>query len=398
MQIKKYRAKTIKEAINSVKNALGSEAMIISTRKSGVGSENNEFEIAAVSAGDDISNQDCKLFGEVKSELMSIKEMIYLLNHSSGITETLMMNPAVFDLYAKLIRSGVNDHYTRIFLESAGGLREHPPHHMDNIREETIKEIMRVIEVKDPFEACLPQPARPPTKPARHRPALRDSGPARRTAGGEAGGQGEAAWGMSGQARDKNRIIAAFIGTTGVGKTTTIAKLAAQLMLKARKNVGLISIDNYRIGAMQQLKTYANILGIPCFPAFDRKDLLFALKRMGGRDVVLIDTAGQSQYDRSRIEELKKMMTDDLDISSHLLLSVATTESEMNKAAINFSLLQFQSYIFTKIDEAERCGSVINQIMKLPLPISYITTGQNVPEDIERASKEKILNLLLNKN
>jgi len=113
---------------------------------------------------------------------------------------------------------------------------------------------------------------------------------------------------------------------------------------------------------------------------------------------VLIDTAGQSQYDRARIEELKKIMTDDLAISSHLLLSVATTESEMNKAAINFSLLQFQSYIFTKIDEAERFGSVINQIMKLPLPISYITTGQNVPEDIERASKEKILNLLLNKN
>ncbi|GAF86933.1 unnamed protein product, partial [marine sediment metagenome] len=165
-----------------------------------------------------------------------------------------------------------------------------------------------------------------------------------------------------------------------------------------RKKVGLISIDNYRIGAMQQLKTYADILGIPCFPAFNRKDLLFALKRMGGRDVVLIDTAGQSQYDRARIEELKKIMTDDLAISSHLLLSVATTESEMNKAAINFSLLQFQSYIFTKIDEAERFGSVINQIMKLPLPISYITTGQNVPEDIERASKEKILNLLLNKN
>jgi flagellar biosynthesis protein FlhF len=169
-------------------------------------------------------------------------------------------------------------------------------------------------------------------------------------------------------------------------------------MLKTSKKVGLISIDNYRIGAMEQLKTYADILGIPCFPAFNRKDLLFALKRMEGRDIVLVDTAGQSQYDTSRIKELRKMITADLDISCHLLLSVATTESEMNRAAINFGPLRCHSYIFTKTDEAERCGSIINQIMELRLPISYITTGQNVPEDIEGASKEKILNLLLNRN
>ena len=126
--------------------------------------------------------------------------------------------------------------------------------------------------------------------------------------------------------------------------------------------------------------------------------MFFAIKRMEGRDVVLIDTAGQSQYDGSRIEELKRMTIGDLAISFHLLLSVSTTESEMNKTAINFSRLGFQSYIFTKIDEAEKCGSNINQIMKLNLPISYITTGQNVPDDIESADKERILNLLLNKN
>lgn len=118
---------------------------------------------------------------------------------------------------------------------------------------------------------------------------------------------------------------------------------------------------------------------------------------MEGKDVVLIDTAGNSQYDSARIEELKRIMTSDLAISSHLLLSVATTESEMNKTAINFGSLKFQSYIFTKVDEAERCGSIINQIMKFNLPISYITTGQNVPEDIEHADKGKIVKLLLNK-
>jgi len=351
MHVKKYRAGTIKDAIGKVRSVLGPEAMIISTKKLSRRDENNIFEIAAVQAGDDIYNIGSNPLGEVKSELMSIREMIYLLNHSSGIIEKLMINPATLKLYARLIRNGINDHYARILLERAGAFKESPLNPMDNIREKTIKEIMQVIEVKDPF-----------------------------------------------QARDKKQVIAAFIGTTGVGKTTTIAKIAAQLMLDAKRKVGLISIDNYRIGALEQLKIYANILGIPCFPAFNRKDFLFALRRMEEKAVVLIDTAGQSQYDRSRIEGLKEMITDDFAISSHLLLSVATSESEMNRAAVSFSPLKFQSYIFTKTDEAERCGSVINQMMKLQFPISYITTGQNVPEDIQRGNKRRILNLLLNKN
>ncbi len=350
MQVKKYRARTIKEATAKVKDVLGPDAMIISTRKvKGVG-ENNLFEITAVPEGDDVSNENSNSFGEVKSELMSIKEMIYLLNHSSGILEKLVMNPAILNLYAKLIRSGVKDQYVRLFIERSGAFNGNSAGSINKIMGGVIKEIKQVIGVKDPFGI-----------------------------------------------RDNNQIIAAFIGTTGVGKTTTIAKLAAQLMLMSKKKVGLISIDTYRIGAMEQLKTYANILGIPCFQAFKKKDLFFALRRMEGKDVVLIDTAGNSQYDSARIEELKRIMTSDLAISSHLLLSVATTESEMNKTAINFGSLKFQSYIFTKVDEAERCGSIINQIMKFNLPISYITTGQNVPEDIDHADKGKIVKLLLNK-
>jgi flagellar biosynthesis protein FlhF len=312
MQVRKYQAGTIKEAIAMVKNVLGPDAMILSTKKVRKTGESGLFEVTAVPAGDDMSTTNGSAMKEVKSELMSIKEMIYFLNHSGGALEKMILNPGLLNLYAKLVGSGVHDHA---------------------------------------FEA-----------------------------------------------RDRRQTIAAFVGTTGVGKTTTIAKLAAQLMLKARKKVGLISIDNYRIGAMEQLRIYANILGIPCFPAFNRKDLVFALQRMEKTNVVLIDTAGQSQYDLARIEELKRMITDDLTISTHLLLSVGTTESEMSRTAINFSPLKFQSYIFTKMDEADRCGSVINQIMKLRAPISYITTGQNVPEDIEKAQKRKILHLLLSKN
>lgn len=350
MQIKKYRANTIKEATSMVKDILGPEAMIVSTKKINGKGVNNLFEVSAVTADDDIMDNESSHFGELRSELMSIKEMMYLLNHSGSVMEKLMTKPSIINLYAKLIRSGIHDQNVRMFFERAGTFEGSDSDHTNGVKTKIIREIMQVIDVKDPFE-------------------------------------------MS----HGKQILSAFIGTTGVGKTTTIAKLAAHLMLKARKKVGLISVDSYRIGAIDQLRTYANILGIPCFPAFNKKDLVFALKKMEMRDVILIDTAGQSQYDRTRIEELKRMIADDLEISSHLLLSVSTTSSEMDRAAVNFSSLKCQSYIFTKIDESEKCGSLINQIMKRRLPISYITTGQNVPEDIERASKEKIFNLILNK-
>ena len=168
-------------------------------------------------------------------------------------------------------------------------------------------------------------------------------------------------------------------------------------MFKSGKKVGLISIDNYRIGAVEQLKTYAAILGIPCFAAFNRKDLILAIERMKNKDVILIDTAGQSQYDAARIDELQQLMGDGLDIRSHLLLNVATSEAEMEKTAANFSPLNYRSYIFTKLDKSDVCGSIINQLMKLKLPVSFITTGQNVPEDIEAAGREKILKRVLSK-
>jgi len=351
MQVKKYQARTIKEATAKVKDVLGHDAMIISTKKIEGSGKHNLFEITAIPPEDDISSEHSVLFGEVKSELMSIKEMLYLVNHCGGFSEKLLLTPGILNIYARLIKNGVNDYYARLFLERTGVFNGHFDDGVNSVKEKVFKEIMQVIKTKDPFNLG-----------------------------------------------DNRRLIAAFIGTTGVGKTTTIAKIAAQLILKAQKKVGLISIDAYRIGAMEQLKTYADILGIPCFRAFKKKDLLFALKRMEGKNVVLIDTAGQSHYDMSRIEELKKMMPGDMNISTHLLLNVATRESEMNKAAVNFSALNYLSYIFTKTDETERCGSIINQVMKLNLPISYITTGQKVPEDIERADKEKILKLLLSKN
>ncbi len=351
MQISKYKAKTISDAISMVKNELGQDAIILSSRKIKEGANGHLFEISAISSGADIINNSSGQYEDVKSELMNIKEMIYILNHSEGITDRLIMKPETLSIYAKLLRNGFNEHYARAFLEKGGAFSNGSSNNLKKIRTETIKAITEIIGIYKPFENT-----------------------------------------------NGVQTVTAMIGTTGVGKTTTIAKLAAQLVLKSKKKVGLISVDSYRIGAIEQLKTYANILGIPCFPAFNRKDLIAAIKRLKNMDVVIIDTAGQSQYDEKRIEELKNIMTEDLKIHSHLLLNAATSEEEMNKTAINFSPLKFKSYIFTKLDESEKYGSIINQLMKKQLPISYLTTGQNVPDDIEEASKNKIAKLLLNKN
>ena len=170
------------------------------------------------------------------------------------------------------------------------------------------------------------------------------------------------------------------------------------LKVEEGKSVGLISVDTYRIAAMEQLKTYATILGVPCIQAFKTKDLRYALNQMAGKDVVLIDTAGQSQYDSDRINELQQMLPPELNIDTHLLLSVTTAETEMNATAEKYAGLNYRSYIFTKTDEARNWGAMINQVITRRRPISYITTGQNVPEDIESADPKRIIARLLHKN
>ncbi|NQT68780.1 MAG: hypothetical protein HQ552_04295, partial [Desulfobacteraceae bacterium] len=153
MQVKKFRAKTIRDATAKVKKALGSSAMIISTNKLTQSGAGNLFEIAAVPAGGDSFNENSDPFGQVKSELMSIKEMICLLNQSGGVLEKLITNPALLNLYAKLITNGVSDYNARLFLERAGAFNGHTGR-VDDIKQRAVNEIAKVIKTKDPFDVA----------------------------------------------------------------------------------------------------------------------------------------------------------------------------------------------------------------------------------------------------
>ena len=190
-----------------------------------------------------------------------------------------------------------------------------------------------------------------------------------------------------------NPKIAAFVGPTGVGKTTTVAKLAAHYALGEKKKVALVSIDTYRIAAIEQLKVYATIMNLPFKAVSSGEELSKTLKSFADMDLVLIDTAGRSQ--QHHINEVKQLLSQVNPIETYLVMSV--TYKENNLSAINhqFKHLPVDRLIFTKLDESCTYGTLFNQLSGTKKPLAYFTTGQQVPEDIEVATQERIVSLLL---
>ncbi len=188
--------------------------------------------------------------------------------------------------------------------------------------------------------------------------------------------------------------IWAFLGPTGVGKTTTIAKLAAFYLLRYQKKIALITLDTFRIGALEQLQTYAQILQVPLQVAKDRRTLQQAIKNSADRDLLLIDTAGRSPGQQAELEELKGFLQVDEQIDCHLVLSATTKDADLLFNAQQFNLFPIKSYIFTKIDETRDYVAIFNQLWRFKKPLSFMANGQRVPEDIELATKGKVANLL----
>ena len=186
----------------------------------------------------------------------------------------------------------------------------------------------------------------------------------------------------------------ALIGPTGVGKTTTIAKLAAHYALVEKKKVGLLTVDTYRIAAVEQLKTYSQIIDIPLGVAYTQADVLPAVAQFKDFDLLLIDTAGRSQKNIMQVGELKSML-ETLRCETHLVLSAQTKESDMIEAAERFSAAHVDRLLFSKLDETSSYGTLLNVADKTGIPLSYLTVGQKVPEDIEVADGKRLADLIL---
>lgn len=185
------------------------------------------------------------------------------------------------------------------------------------------------------------------------------------------------------------------VGPTGVGKTTTLAKIAADCMLKFHKKVALITTDTYRIAAIEQLKTYAKILAIPLEVCYNLEDFQKACESYKDYDVVLIDTAGRNFRNQYYVEELKQIIDYGKEMETFLVLSLTAKQNDMEEIFQQFSSIEIKQFIFTKVDETATYGSMFNMIDKYKIGAAYITNGQNVPDDRVSASAEVITNMIL---
>ncbi len=198
-----------------------------------------------------------------------------------------------------------------------------------------------------------------------------------------------------GQARDGRPLTIALIGPTGVGKTTTVAKLAASYKLRHGKRVGLVTTDTYRIAAVDQLRTYAEIIGLPLKVAMSPPEIASVCQSLSECDVILIDTAGRSQRDAGRLDELAEFISAASPHQVHLVLSSAASESVLLEAAKKFGQVKPDRVIFTKLDEAVNFGVLVSVARKVALKLSFVTTGQEVPDHIEVGRPDRIARLLL---
>ncbi len=355
-----FKAGNIQEAMSKVKAAFGPDALIISTRKipksprQPYGKAMIEVEAKPGRPKRKTGQGDMEI-QSLKDELVSIKDMISVAGLGYGMHNIICNQFGSVGLLASLLRSGISEKKAYSIVHKACYSMERDQKQgfeVTSLKKYVIKECVRWIEARNNFK------------------------------------------------RDNNSgvpHVAAFAGPTGVGKTTTIAKLAAHLSLRKKKRVGLISIDNYRVGAFEQLKSYASIMGLYCMQAYSKDDLMAALDRMRAMDIVLVDTAGHSHYDKERMDELSSVINGGHNISVHLVLSATTDFINMKEAAMAFSVLKPRTYVFTKIDETKMCGKILDQVSEFKLPVSLMTNGQKVPEDLIIPDKKRLLSVILGK-
>lgn len=190
------------------------------------------------------------------------------------------------------------------------------------------------------------------------------------------------------------RRVVALLGPTGVGKTTTIAKLAANFALLEKKDVALITCDTYRIAAVEQLKTYGQIIGVPVEVVFSPQELKEAILRQAKRDLILIDTAGRSHRNVMQMSELKGFLQAARPDETYLVVSATTKYRDAMDIVKNYGFAGFDRLLFTKLDETSTYGIILDLAAATQKGVSYFTTGQSVPEDIELASLTKLARLL----
>jgi flagellar biosynthesis protein FlhF len=282
-------------------------------------------------------------------KLESIQKMLNELGRSSTLRKADEIPGELFSLYTELIDADVEDDVARNLI---GQLKEHA----------SPKQLADVKAGRNLLTALVES-------------EIRCSDPITPTPG-------------------KQKVVA-LVGTTGVGKTTTIAKLAANFRLRDGIKMGLVTVDTYRIAAVEQLRTYAEIIDLPMKVVTSPPEMRRALDELAGLDLILIDTAGRSPRDELQIQELKSLLAEANVDEVHLVLSLTSSVRSLLATVEQFGVANATSLILTKLDEAAGLGSLLSLVQRVDLPISYVTTGQDVPDDIEPARASRLARLVL---
>jgi flagellar biosynthesis protein FlhF len=378
MQIKRFEAKNMTTALRLIKDALGPEAVILSARtirkRSGLFGSFRNYGVEVTAATDTYYSEEDKKYGSYRKE-SSNGDQFEVSNHLRSYQrksriqtrQDLKSAPAgtrhaedrgderlaknkqvIFALYQQLLSQGVD---RDIALDLTEALKIQPEADQRLLPGEIKPLLVSLFEQM----GVVAEPIRP--------------------------------------AHAKPKVVA-FVGAAGVGKTTTIAKLAAYHAVNQNKRVALISLDDFRIAAVEQLKVYAKIMEIPLKVASRLSEFKKQLKQFNDQDLVLIDSPGMDPKNHDQLNEFAKWFEKFNSIEIQLLLSAATKEADLFNTVNRFKKVRVDRLLFTKLDESNTFGNLLNVVIRCNLPFSYFTTGQQIPDDIEEGSLDKIVELL----
>lgn len=194
---------------------------------------------------------------------------------------------------------------------------------------------------------------------------------------------------------DHQEKVIHFVGPTGVGKTTTLAKVAANSVLNEGKKVAFITTDTYRIAAIDQLKTYAQILNVPLEVVYTKEDYIQAIEKFTNFDLIYVDTAGRNFRNNSYVEDLQITIEANEQSETYLVLSLTAKPKDINDVFKQFQSLSIKNIIFTKVDETTQFGSILNILLSNDVHVAYLTNGQDVPNDLIKPNARSLTTLLM---
>lgn len=392
MRIKKFTGATLKEATDLMKDTLGTDAIILSTRRVPKGGIMNfltkdEFEITAA-----VDERPAANSGTFAKHLARVSGET--VGSEASTLESLQKVAATFDQKRRGQLRGADPagpHAGGITelkqeVESLRAVVQEMAAHLKYAKMPTLPEYLKdayTLLVEQDVDEHIAADITQRVYRKLGEDKLANKQAVEQAVLGEIGSLFAPVHGRERQI--KRTKVVALVGPTGVGKTTTIAKLAAIHKLMHKQQVALISADTYRIGAIEQLRTFAAIADIPMEVVYTPAEIKNALTEFRTKDIVFIDTVGRSQRVKKEINELARFVSAANAHEVHLVVSSAASDRTINEAVTNFKPLSPNRIIFSKLDESGTYGLLLNAAVRHKLPVSFVTTGQNVPDDIHEA-------------